>query len=189
MSTSERADTTTQHAGDPDLAADVLAGLRDIPDFPVNGVVFKDFTPVLLDHPLRSRIIADVVDRRRGQVDVVAGIEARGFILGAVIAHELGVGFVPVRKEGKLPSAVHAQSYSLEYGTATLEIHQDAVSHGERVLVVDDVLATGGTLAATCELVERCGASVAAIELVLEIGPLEGRSKLTDYDVRSTVTI
>ncbi|MFX0539589.1 adenine phosphoribosyltransferase [Ornithinimicrobium sp. Y1847] len=172
-----------------DLADDVLAGMRDIPDFPINGVVFKDFTPILLDPQLRARIVADAVERYRGQVDVVAGIEARGFIIGAMIAHDLGVGFVPVRKEGKLPSAVHSVSYALEYGTATLEIHQDAVSNGERVLVVDDVLATGGTLAATCELVESCGASVAAIELILEIGELGGRDKLGGYQVHSLVTI
>lgn len=174
---------------DQQLAEDTLKGMRDIPDFPINGVVFKDFTPLLLNPQLRDRIIADAVERQRGKVDVVAGIEARGFILGAMIAHALGVGFVPVRKEGKLPSATHSMSYALEYGTATLEIHQDAVSNGERVLVVDDVLATGGTLAATCELVEKCGASVAAIELVLEIGELNGRSKLTGYDVNSLVTI
>lgn len=174
---------------DPTLRDDVVAGMRDIPDFPINGVVFKDFTPLLLDASLRDRIVADTVQRQRGQVDVVAGIEARGFILGAMIAHELGVGFVPVRKEGKLPSAVHSLSYALEYGTATLEIHQDAVSNGERVLVVDDVLATGGTLAATCQLVEQCGASVAAIELVLEIGELGGRDKLQGYDVHSLVII
>lgn len=174
---------------DPTLAADVLAGMRDIPDFPEPGVVFKDFTPILLDPALRDRIVRDTVERRRGQVDVVAGIEARGFILGAMIADALGVGFVPVRKAGKLPAPVHAQSYTLEYGTATLEIHQDAVSHHERVLVVDDVLATGGTLAATCELVERSGASVAAIELVLEIGPLQGRERLQGYELHSMVTI
>lgn len=171
------------------LSTDIVAGMRDIPDFPSPGVVFKDFTPLLLDPELRNRVVADTVRRRRGQVDVVAGIEARGFILGAMIAHELGVGFVPVRKAGKLPAAVHTESYTLEYGTATLEIHQDAVSHQERVLIVDDVLATGGTLAATSELVERCGASVAAIELVLEIGALEGRAKLTKYDLHSQVTI
>lgn len=174
---------------DATLSQDVLAGMRDIPDFPINGVVFKDFTPLLLDAGLRDRIVADTVARQRGRVDVVAGIEARGFILGAMIAHELGVGFVPVRKEGKLPSAVHSHSYQLEYGTATLEIHQDAVSNGERVLVVDDVLATGGTLAATCQLVEQCGASVAAIELVLEIAELGGRSKLEGYDVTSMVVV
>lgn len=174
---------------DPQLAADVLAGMRDIPDFPEEGVVFKDFTPILLDRALRDRIVADSVERQRGRVDVVAGIEARGFILGAMIAHELGVGFVPVRKAGKLPAAVHSQSYTLEYGTATLEIHQDAVSHQERVLVVDDVLATGGTLAATCELIEKCGASVAAIELVLEIGALQGRDKLGGYDVHCLVSV
>lgn len=174
---------------DAELTAAVLAGMRDIPDFPEPGVVFKDFTPLLLDPPLRDRIVADTVARRRGQVDVVAGIEARGFILGAMIAHELGVGFVPVRKAGKLPAAVHTESYSLEYGEATLEIHQDAVDHHERVLVVDDVLATGGTLAATCELVKRCGASVAGIELVLEIGALGGRAQLTEYDLHCMVSV
>jgi adenine phosphoribosyltransferase len=185
----EQAATADRPAPDPQLAADVLAGMRDIADFPINGVVFKDFTPILLDPALRDRIVADTVHRQQGRVDVVAGIEARGFILGAMIAHALGVGFVPVRKEGKLPSAVHSRSYALEYGTATLEIHQDAVSNGERVLVVDDVLATGGTLAATCELIERCGASVAAIELVLEIGQLRGRDKLSGYDVGSILTV
>ena len=174
---------------DPPLPQDVLAGMRDIPDFPINGVGFKDFTPILLDPSLRDRIVADTVRRQRGRVDVVAGIEAGGFILGAMIAHALGVGFVPVRKEGKLPSAVHSRSYALEYGTATLEIHQDAVSNGERVLVVDDVLATGGTLAATCELIERRDASVAAIELVLEIGALRGRDRLAGYDVWSILTV
>lgn len=174
---------------DAQLAADVLAGMRDIPDFPEEGVVFKDFTPVLLDTSLRDRIVEDTVQRRRGQVDVVAGIEARGFILGSMIAHALGVGFVPVRKAGKLPAAVHRQTYTLEYGTATLEIHQDAVSHQERVLVVDDVLATGGTLSATCELIERCGASVAAIELVLEIEALSGRDRLVAYDLHCLTSV
>ena len=174
---------------DPTLAQAVLDGMRDIPDFPINGVVFKDFTPLLLDASLRRRIVADAVTRQRGRVDVVAGIEARGFILGAMIAHELGIGFVPVRKEGKLPSAVHSVSYALEYGTATLEIHQDAVSHGERVLVVDDVLATGGTLEATCQLVENCGATVAAIELVLEISSLGGRARLTEHEVNTVVAV
>lgn len=174
---------------DPELAADVLAAMRDIADFPINGVVFKDFTPLLLDATLRDRVVEDTVARRRGTVDVVAGVEARGFILGAMIAHALGVGFVPVRKEGKLPSAVHTLSYALEYGTATLEIHQDAVSNGERVLVVDDVLATGGTLAATCELIDRCGASVEAIELVLEIAALDGRRRLEGQEVFSLVTV
>lgn len=174
---------------DPLTPAEVLAGLRDIPDFPEPGVMFKDFSPLLLDPRLRARVVADTAARQRGRVDVVAGIEARGFILGAMIAHELGLGFVAVRKEGKLPSAVHAQSYSLEYGTATLEIHQDALTQGQRVLVVDDVLATGGTLAATCELVERTGATVAAIEIVLEIGALGGRDKLPGHELHTQVTV
>ena len=128
---------------------------------------------------------------RGGYFSVSASLSASAteLIIGAMIAHALGVGFVPVRKEGKLPSAVHSLSYALEYGTATLEIHQDAVYNGERVLVVDDVLATGGTLAATCELIERCGASVEAIELVLEIAALEGRSRLGGQQVFSIVTV
>lgn len=172
--------TTEQTPLDPDLPADVLAGMRDIPDFPINGVVFKDFTPILLDPALRDRIVEDTVRRRRGKVDVVAGIEARGFIIGAMTAHALGVGFVPVRKEGKLPSAVHSRSYALEYGTATLEIHQDAVSNGERVLVVDDVLATGGTLVAARSLIEHCGGEVVGNVVVLEVPELGGRDRLSD---------
>lgn len=174
--------------GAPALARDVAESLRSIPDFPEPGVVFKDFTPVLLDAPLRARVVADVVDRHRGRVDAVVGIEARGFILGAVVAHELGVGFVPVRKAGKLPSRTHAVSYDLEYGSATIEMHQDAIRPGQRVLVVDDVLATGGTAAATCDLVQRCGGTVTGIEVVLELAFLEGRSRLGNYPVTALLT-
>lgn len=170
---------------DLDLARDVGASLRAIPDFPEPGVVFKDFTPLLLDAGLRDRVVADVVARCRGTVDVVIGIEARGFILGAVIAHELGVGFVPVRKEGKLPSDTHAVSYTLEYGSATIEMHRDAVTPGRRVLVVDDVLATGGTAAAAVELVRRSGAEPVAVEVVLELGFLHGRDKLAGTPVHA----
>ncbi|WP_114907593.1 adenine phosphoribosyltransferase [Ornithinimicrobium murale] len=178
----------TPDGADPDLAQDVGARLRAIPDFPEPGVVFKDFTPLLLDPPLRDRVVADVVRRRRGTVDVVIGVEARGFILGAIIAHELGVGFVPVRKEGKLPAATHAVSYTLEYGSATIELHTDAVRPGERVLVVDDVLATGGTAAATVDLVRQCGGEAVAVEVVLELGFLNGRSKLTGTPVHALLT-
>lgn len=170
------------------LSERVAAALRDIPDFPRPGVVFKDFTPLLLDVPLRSRVVADVVERHRGEVDLVAGVEARGFVLGAVVAHELGVGFVPVRKAGKLPGAVHAVAYDLEYGSETVELHQDAVHPGQRVLVVDDVLATGGTAAATCELVERCGGVVAGVEVILELAFLAGRRRLGGHPFRALVS-
>lgn len=173
---------------DPDLAEDVAAGLRAIPDFPEPGVVFKDFTPLLLDPALRDRVVADVVRRRAGAVDVVIGVEARGFILGAIIAHELGVGFVPVRKEGKLPADTHSVSYTLEYGSATIELHTDAVRPGQRVLVVDDVLATGGTAAATVELVRQCGGEMVAVEVVLELGFLNGRDKLVGTEVHALLT-
>ena len=163
---------------DAELARDVAASLRDVPDFPEPGVLFKDFTPLLLDAPLRERVVADVVKRHEGSVDVVIGIEARGFILGAVIAHELGVGFVPVRKEGKLPAQAHSVTYSLEYGDATIEMHTDAIHPGERVLIVDDVLATGGTAAAALELVRRCQGEVVGVEVVLELSFLNGRDKL-----------
>lgn len=178
----------TQDRPDPDVARDVAASLRAIPDFPEPGVVFKDFTPLLLDATLRRRVVDDVVRRRAGSVDLVIGVEARGFILGAVIAHELGVGFAPVRKEGKLPAATRAVSYTLEYGSATIELHADAVRHGQRVLVVDDVLATGGTAAATVDLVRQCGAQVVAVEVVLELGFLHGRERLGGTEVHALLT-
>jgi adenine phosphoribosyltransferase len=169
------------------LAADVAAALRDIPDFPKPGVVFKDISPLLLDPQLRARVVADMVGRHRGRVDLVAGIEARGFVLGAVVAHDLGLGFVPLRKEGKLPGATHAIAYDLEYGSATIEMHQDAVSPGQRVLVVDDVLATGGTAGAACGLVEAAGGVVAGVEVILELGFLGGRQRLADYPLHTLV--
>ncbi|SNC60300.1 adenine phosphoribosyltransferase [Kytococcus aerolatus] len=163
----------------------VASRLRAIPDFPEPGVVFKDFTPLLRDPAASRAVVADVVRRRAGAVDVVVGIEARGFILGSVMAHALGVGFVPVRKAGKLPGETHRVSYSLEYGEAVIEMHQDALQPGDRVLVVDDVLATGGTAAACCQLVEACGATVAGVEVVLELAFLHGRDHLPGYDVVS----
>lgn len=170
---------------DPHLARDVAASLRAIPDFPEPGVLFKDFTPLLLDVDLRNRVVADTVRRYEGAADVVIGIEARGFILGAVIADRLGAGFVPIRKEGKLPSQTHSVSYSLEYGSATVEVHTDAIQAGQRVLIIDDVLATGGTAAAAVELVRRCGGEVVAVEVVLELGFLSGRDKLAGTRVNA----
>jgi adenine phosphoribosyltransferase len=169
------------------LEHDVRAALRDVHDFPQPGVVFKDVTPVLLDADLSARVVAEVVGRHHGEVDLVVGIEARGFILGSVVAHELGVGFVPVRKEGKLPADRHTVDYDLEYGSATVEMHIDAVRAGQRVLVYDDVLASGGTAAAAADLVRRCGGQVAGVDVLIEITALAGRDRLDGIPVRSLV--
>jgi adenine phosphoribosyltransferase len=171
------------------LAARVAARLRDVPDFPAPGVLFKDVTPVLADGQLFGDVIRDLADRRRGSIDVVVGIEARGFIFGAALAHELGIGFVPVRKAGKLPGAVRGLTYDLEYGSATIEIHQDAFVGGERVVVVDDVLATGGTAEAACRLLDEAGAHVVAFETLVELGFLSGRERLSGREIHSTVVV
>jgi adenine phosphoribosyltransferase len=158
--------------------------IRDVPDFPEPGIVYKDITPVLAD-PIAFSTIIDliVVHFGRGNVDKVVGIEARGFILAAPVAYHFGAGVVPVRKLGKLPWRTVAEEYSLEYGTATLELHQDAVRPGERVLVVDDVLATGGTARAAASLVERIGGTVCGIACLIELGFLNGRDKLVGHDL------
>jgi adenine phosphoribosyltransferase len=171
------------------LAELVEARLRDVKDFPSPGIVFKDVTPVLADAEVFSAVVRDMADRRRGTVDVVVGIEARGFIFGAALAHELGLGFVPVRKAGKLPGATRGLTYELEYGTATIEIHEDAVVAGARVLLVDDVLATGGTAEAACRLLEEAGAEVVAFETLVELAFLAGRERLARYDVHATVVV
>ncbi len=162
--------------------------VRDIPDFPSPGVVFKDITPVLADPGAFSGAVDELAEWSLGRdVDAVVGIEARGFILAAPIAYRLGAGFVPVRKAGKLPWSVEQEGYSLEYGTDRLEIHADGVAPGSRVLVIDDVLATGGTAAATVRLVERLGAEVVALGFVIELGFLAGRSRLDGRDIRSLI--
>jgi adenine phosphoribosyltransferase len=168
--------------------------IRDVPDFPVAGVVFKDITPLLADYDAFAAVVDGLARAGRDDsgntvVDAVIGMEARGFILAAPVALALGVGFVPVRKPGKLPSETHALSYALEYGDATLEIHTDALTVGERVLLVDDVLATGGTAAATVELVERCGATVHALAVLMELSFLHGREALGDLDVSALRTL
>jgi adenine phosphoribosyltransferase len=162
--------------------------VRDVPDYPQPGILFKDITPLLADADAFGEVVGALA-AGYGPVGKVAGIEARGFILAAPVALALHAGFVPVRKAGKLPAARYAQSYDLEYGTATLEVHQDAFSPGERVLIVDDVLATGGTAQATAELVRRCGAEVAGIAVLLELGFLPGRSRLGGLDVRSLLVV
>ncbi|HEX6854204.1 MAG TPA: adenine phosphoribosyltransferase [Streptosporangiaceae bacterium] len=173
--------------------AAVVAGLiarlvRDVPDYPQPGILFKDITPLLADAGAFGQIV-DALAAGHGPVSKVAGIEARGFILAAPVALRLHTGFVPVRKQGKLPAASYAQSYDLEYGTATLEVHRDAFRPGERVLIVDDVLATGGTARATAELVRRSGAEVAGIAVLLELGFLPGRSRLEGLDIRSLLVV
>ncbi|HEX3300642.1 MAG TPA: adenine phosphoribosyltransferase [Actinomycetota bacterium] len=162
----------------------IEALIRDVPDFPEPGIVFKDITPVLAD-PIAFSTIIDliVVHFGRGNVDKVVGIEARGFILGAPVAYHFGAGVIPVRKKGKLPHETLEESYALEYGTASLEIHTDAVQAGERVLVVDDVLATGGTAKAAASLVERIGGKVCGIATLIELEFLHGRDKLQGYDL------
>ena len=177
---------------DSDLAELISARVRDIPDYPQPGIVFKDITPLLADGSAFAAVVAALAawhgegrEGGRGRVSKVAGIEARGFIFAAPVALSLGAGFVPVRKQGKLPAATYAATYQLEYGTATIEVHTDAFEPGDRVLIVDDVLATGGTAAATASLVRRAGAEVAAITVLLELGFLDGRSRLSGLDVRS----
>jgi adenine phosphoribosyltransferase len=177
----------TGQAGD-ELTRLITTLVRDVPDYPQAGVVFKDITPLLAD----GRAFAAVVDALAvtyGPVDKVAGIEARGFILAAPVACRLGVGFVPIRKKGKLPGATFAQDYDLEYGTATIEVLTDAFAPGERVLVIDDVLATGGTARATADLVQRAGARVAGLGVLLELSFLSGRAKLTDLPVSALLSI
>ncbi|MEU5697106.1 adenine phosphoribosyltransferase [Actinosynnema sp. NPDC020468] len=163
--------------------------MREVPDFPREGVVFRDLTPVLAD-PDAFRC---VVDALQGQIDpsatVVAAVEARGFLLGAALGYGWRYGVVPLRKPGKLPAVAHRASYALEYGTASLELPADGVLPGQRVVVVDDVLATGGTAAAACSLVEAAGGVVVGVSVVLEIASLAGRAALSPYPVASLLTV
>ncbi|QIK77485.1 adenine phosphoribosyltransferase [Nocardioides piscis] len=165
----------------------------DVPDHPTPGVVFKDITPLLADHDGFSAVTAALADLGRDAagafVDKVVGMEARGFILAAPVALALGTGFVPVRKPGKLPRETHEVAFSLEYGDATLQIHRDSITPGDRVLLVDDVLATGGTVAATRELVEACGGTCVGVAVLMELGFLGGRSKLGDLPVSAITTV
>jgi adenine phosphoribosyltransferase len=212
--------SASAHSNLPGL---ISARIRDIPDYPQPGIVFKDITPLLADGDAFAAVVSAMAEGsgdaegRRGQeesglgqgvgglgqgvgglgqgvgglgrIDKVVGIEARGFILAAPVACCLGAGFVPVRKQGKLPAETLAESYQLEYGTATVEVHVDAFRPGDRVLIVDDVLATGGTAAASVRLVRRSGAEVAAVSVLLELGFLGGRARLPDVEVRSLLAV
>jgi adenine phosphoribosyltransferase len=175
-------------AADGDVTALVRTRIRDIPDYPQPGVVFKDITPLLADGPAFREVVSALAAGHE-DVDKVAGIEARGFILAAPVACVLNSGFVPIRKQGKLPGPSYAESYQLEYGTATIEVHQDAFAPGERVLLVDDVLATGGTAAASAELVRRSGATVAGVVVLIELGFLGGRAKLPGLPVTALLAV
>ena len=170
------------------LSSLITSRIRDIPDYPQPGVVFKDITPLLGDGPAFCEVI-DGLAATFPDVDKVAGIEARGFILAAPVACRLRAGFVPVRKKGKLPAATFSEDYELEYGTATIEVHQDAFGPADRVLIVDDVLATGGTAHATANLVERAGATVVGIAVLIELSFLGGRDKLPGLPVAALLTV
>lgn len=165
----------------------IRAAIRAIPDFPKPGILFRDITPLLADPVLLDKAIDALVEPfREAGIDKVVGMESRGFIVGVPAALKLGAGFVPVRKPGKLPAATRSVSYALEYGEDTLEIHEDGIAPGERVLVVDDLLATGGTAAATLQLVRELGGEIAGLSFLVELEALQGRAKL-DVDAIHTV--
>ena len=168
---------------------DLRAKIREVPDFPKPGILFYDITTLLKD----ADAFREVIDRMAAQVgdtevDVVVGMESRGFIFSAPLAYQLKAGFVPVRKLGKLPAETLEVEYELEYGTATLEIHSDAIREGQRVLIVDDLLATGGTVMGTIELVRRLGGEIAGLSFMVELGALNGREKLGEYEIHALLT-
>jgi len=168
--------------------ADIERAIRNIPDFPKPGIQFKDITPVLADARLFSGSIDLLTEKfKPGSIDAVVGIDARGFIFAAAAAVKLQAGFIPVRKKGKLPYQTHEQQYDLEYGTATVAVHIDALKPGSRVLLIDDLLATGGTAAAAAALVKGLGAEILEISFLIELGFLSGRDKLKGYPVRSLI--
>ena len=173
-----------------DLPALLRARIIDAPDYPKPGVVFKDINPLLADHiAFAGAVDAIVAHHGRGTVEKVVGIEARGFIIAAPVAYHFGAGFVPVRKKGKLPGSTYETSYALEYGEAVLQVQREAFEPGDRVLVVDDVLATGGTVEATIGLVEAAGGRVVGVSVLLELSFLKGRSRLSGHDVHALVTV
>jgi adenine phosphoribosyltransferase len=164
--------------------------IRDIPDFPKEGIIFKDITPLLASPEGLKEAIAQLAAPYRGKgIDVVVGMESRGFIFGPAVACELGAGFVPTRKPGKLPAETIEETYDLEYGTDTLEIHADGILPGQKVLMVDDLIATGGTMAAACKLVRRLGGEIAGAAFVIELSFLNGRDKIEDVEIMSLIQV
>ncbi len=171
------------------VAIDLKKFVRDIPDFPKPGILFKDITPLLAAPAAFKEAIRQFADKYRGaSIDAIVAAEARGFIFAAPLAIELGVSFVPIRKPGKLPADTHAHDYDLEYGSDTLEMHIDAVTAGQRVLVMDDLLATGGTIAACCQLVEKAGADVVACAFLIELAALNGADKIAPRESFSLIS-
>lgn len=164
------------------------ASIRDVPDFPSPGILFKDITPILSNGNLFGRAIRLFVDsNRHRQIDKVVGIDARGFIFGAAAAHALGVGFIPIRKKGKLPFDTHQVAYKLEYGQAEVEMHRDGILQDERVVIIDDLLATGGTAAAAASLVRQVGGKLLSVQFLIELEFLKGREKLAEVQVESFI--
>jgi adenine phosphoribosyltransferase len=190
LGSGQRVGIPRRYVDEVETRADLLAGfVRDIPDFPTAGVVFKDITPLLSDAAAFTAAVDTLVAAfRHREIDQVIGVEARGFIFAAPVAYQLGAGFVPVRKKGKLPRLVEQEHYALEYGTDLLEIHADGLISGSRVLVIDDVLATGGTAAATVRLVEKLGAEVVGLGFVLELAFLGGRHQLDEREITALVS-
>ena len=167
---------------------DLKSKIRTIPDWPKKGIMFRDITPLLQDKKAFKYVIDKFYERYKGKnIGVIVAIESRGFIFGSVLAYKLGCSFVPIRKEGKLPHKTMKQEYSLEYGNAVVEIHEDAIKQGDKVLIVDDLIATGGTISATIKLVELLGGKIIEIAFVIELIYLKGREKLKDYNVFSLV--
>ena len=167
---------------------DLKGFIRDIPDFPKPGILFRDITTLLKNKKAFKQAVDELTAKFKDKkIDVVVAVEARGFILGGAIAHKLGAGFVPVRKKGKLPAATNSVTYDLEYGTDTLEMHHDAINPGEKVLIVDDLLATGGTVKAVTDLVKQLQGNIAGIVFMIELKDLKGIDKLKDYPVFSLI--
>ena len=171
------------------MALDLREFIRLVPDFPKPGIIFRDITPLLANPGALDQAVAQLAQPyRQSNIEVVAAIESRGFIFGAAVARQLKAGFVPIRKPGKLPAKTASVTYELEYGTDTIEIHTDAISPGQRVLLLDDLLATGGTMAAACKLVQDLGGKIVAIAFLIELAFLNGRAKFPDHDILALLT-
>jgi adenine phosphoribosyltransferase len=165
------------------------SAIRDVPDFPIKGILFKDITPVLQDGKLFRAAVDAIADRHKGRkVDAVIGIDARGFIFAGAVAYKLGVGMIPIRKKGKLPWKTVVTSYTLEYGSETSEMHIDAVKKGDNIIIVDDLLATGGTAMAACNLVNQLGGTVTEVDFLIELSFLKGRDRLKGHNVFAVIT-
>ncbi len=163
---------------------DLKSYIRDIPDFPKAGILFRDITPLLADKRALAEAVRALAEPfKDANIDYIAAVEARGFIFGSAVAKELNAGFIPLRKKGKLPYTTESVTYQLEYGTDTIEVHSDAMKSGDRVLMLDDLLATGGTMSAACQLVEKLGAQIVGLTFVIELTDLAGRQKLPDYPI------